>query len=253
MRRLCQLLSIILCGLPLLFVLPDWTITSWVGGCWGALLLTGLSSVWTTRRLGWAVYAFVAAALAHRSLSSANDLGTHANWLIIVVLLASGWFIGVTLLPWHESRRIPGVTTSLGNRSLRPTRFSTWDLFCATALVAMLCWIVPRAENQFDLMCQIAPSLIGGILLSIIALQWAWKDEWSLSSMLSAVLCVPIIVAFTMPWWPWSPSVRTVAETMAWIVTGPLSIMAAQFIVVLLWIASLRTPSLGLSNASAER
>ena len=214
----------------------------------GALLLTGLSSVWTTQRLGWSIYAFITAVLAHQSLSSVTDLGNNANWLVIVILLASGWLLGITLLPWHDSRRVPGIEPSANSHNRAGLRFSVWDIFCATSLVAMLCWIVPRAENQFDLMCQIAPSLIGGVLLSIIALHWAWRDNWSISSMCSMILSVPIVVALTLPW---SPSVRNLAETMAWILTGPLSVMAAQFFVVLLWIASLRTPSIELSQTAS--
>ena len=240
MRRLCQLLSLILCGLPLVCVLPNWAITTWVGASWGAVLLTGLSTVWTTHRLGWSVYTLTTAVLAHESLSTITDLGANANWLVIVLLLASGWLMGVTLLPWHESRRIPGLETSDPALSPKPFRFSLWDIQCATALVAILCWILPRAENQFDLMCQMAPSLIGGVLLSILALEWAWRDNWSMRAIVSTVVSVPIIFALTMPW---SPSARTLAESIAWIISGPLSVMAAQFIVVLIWVASLRTPT----------
>ena len=240
MRRLCQLLSLILCGLPLICVLPNWAITTWVGGCWGAVLLTGLSNVWTTHRLGWSVYALITAVLAHESLNATTDLGPNANWLVIVLLLGSGWLMGVTLLPWHESRRVPGIETSEEALNPQPLRFSLWDILCATALVAMLCWILPRAENQFDLMCQLAPSLIGGVLLSILALEWAWRDKWSMRAMASTLVSVPIILALTMPW---SPAARTLAENMAWIISGPLSVMAAQFMVVLIWVSSLRTHS----------
>lgn len=239
MLRLCQFLSLTLCGLPLLMVLPEWSMASWVGSCWGALLLAGLSATWTNNRVAWSIYCLLTSGLAHASLGATTDFGVSANWLIIAVLLASGWFMGVAIIPWNDLRRVPGTELESSDAVPAQFRFSTWDIFCVTALVALFCSTVSAVENRFDLMCQVGPALAGGILLSILALQWGWRDQWSPSSFASILVCLPLLTFLLLPW---TSLARDYTALATWLISGPLSVIAAQFIVVLVGCAALREP-----------
>lgn len=241
MRRLCQSISLGICGLPLLFSLPDWTVASWVGSCWGALLLTGLTATWAKNRTAWCLYCLVISMVAHASMRHLIDMGNHAAWLIIAALLSSGWLVGISLLPWRDDRRVPGHVAQDRDLFAKHYRFSVWDIFCVTSLVALIIATVPHIENPFDVMCQLGPALGGGIALSVLALWWAWNDTWSLANL--AAMLVSLLAALLLLW-PWSGMERDQLAIIGWIVAGPLSVMAAQFIVVLLWSATLRpTPN----------
>lgn len=239
MVLVCQFLSLILCSLPLWLGLPEWSVASWVGGCWGALLLAGLSATWASNRLAWSAYCLITSLLSHASLGTTTDFGDAANWLIVTALLASGWSIGVALLPWNEFHRTPGCEPGSGNAGQAPIQFSAWDIFCATALAALFCSTIPAVENRFDLLCQIGPALAGGILLSVVALQWGWRDHWSLSSFVCVLVCLPILTLMLVPW---TSIKQDFAFLAAWLISGPLSVVAAQFIVVLIGCAVLRQP-----------
>lgn len=241
MLRICQLLAIVLCSWPCLTALPDWSVTSWMGGCWGALLLTGLSATWARQRLAWCLYCVLLCAVSHVSMSRLTDFGHQATWLVILTLLGSGWLIGVALIPLSQRGRVPGQPLDQTGRQAERYRFSAWDLFCGTALVAWYCATLPHVENQFDLLCQVAPAFSGGIVLSTLALQWTWKDNWSLSNLLAAGSCLLLATLLIMPWsgmWnsPWA--------MLSWIIAGPLSVMAAQCAIVLVWSAALRNGTL---------
>ncbi len=110
---------------------------------------------------------------------------------------------------------------------------------CATALTALFCSTIPAVENRFDLLCQIGPALAGGILLSVVALQWGWRDHWSLSSFVCVLVCLPILTLMLVPW---TSIKQDFAFLAVWLISGPLSVVAAQFIVVLIGCAVLRQP-----------
>ncbi len=108
MRRLTQALSLLICGLPIALTVPEWLVACWVGICWGTLWLTGLSATWTNQRLAWSLYCGLVSLSAHASLSSTTGLGSHAIWLIIALLLSTGWLTGIACVPWRETLRLPG-------------------------------------------------------------------------------------------------------------------------------------------------
>ena len=165
----------------------------------------------------------------------------------MIALLGGGWLIGIAWVPWQGERRVPGGGRRR-DQSEGKHRYSAWDIQCGTTFVALICWVWPRVENQFDLICQVAPALLGGWILSLLAMRWAWCDRWTVSGAVGILFQLSIVGLLALPWGRIETDFRSLA---LWVVSGPLSVMASQSLVVLLWLASLRCqlPSLASDDA----
>ncbi|MCC6510354.1 MAG: hypothetical protein IT423_14720 [Pirellulaceae bacterium] len=250
LHRIGQAILLALVAWPLVFSLPDWFRATWIGVCWGAILIVGLSACWVQRRLAWSGYCLCAMALAHQGLSVVTDLEPNARWLLITCLLAGGWSVGMLCVPWQTEGRAPTVHSNRDQQSLLRSprcwfwcwswRWSLWDIGCLTSLVALLSWLIPRVENQFELTCQLAPALVGGCMISLMAVQWAWHDRWSVCGLLLMLGAIPLICMGCMPW------VGIERDTLAlflWMIAGPVSVMTAQGLTVLSYMSILRFSS----------
>jgi hypothetical protein len=125
-----------------------------------------------------------------------------------------------------------------------------WDICGLATLVATLCWIVPRIESQFDLLCRFAPALLGGMLVSLMAVEWGWRDCWSLRQL--GALGLGIAAVCTLCVWS-APAGLNPAQLLSWALAGPASAMAAQGLTVLSYLAARRIDTrLALLSANAS-
>lgn len=230
MTAIYYLFSLFVCCVPLVCEMPEWFVTTWIGAAWGVLFLSGLAASWVSHRASWLVHCAFNATAVQASIEGLTDFGPNACWLLTVLLLGSGWLMGVALIPWEQGRRVPGRIDYAGGKSGSHFQCSIWDLLCATTLIGLLCWLVPKAEMQFDMLCQIAPAYVAGVIMSIVAVPLAWRTEWTNSQWLSLWACTAITL-FLIGWWVFSAPLPV---TWSWLLRGPLVVVAAQFFIVLL-------------------
>lgn len=228
MSLLYFVLSLAFCCLPLVCQLPEWIVTTWIGASWGVLFLSGLAASWVAQRTSWLIHCGLNAMAVQCATCLLTDLGSHTCWLLAILLLGSGWLMGVTLIPWENGRRVPGrVNYDAGQAG--QFNCSIWDILCATTLVGLLCWLVPRAEFSFDLLCQMAPAYFAGLILSVIAVPLAWRNQWTASQWFSLAVSSAVTLGLVCVWMLNVPG----PVTLTWVLQGPLVVAAAQFFIVL--------------------
>lgn len=227
---------------PLIVELPDWLRATVTGCTWGALALAGLSASWSRSRVLSALSALCLAQLAQQSLQRIADLDHNAAWALVMVVIGGGWAVGLLWTPWHAEYRQPVCIARSRGTSPRRARWSMWDIGCLSTGVAVLSWVAPRSETPLHLICQIAPALVGGLFVSLLAVEWACRDQWSLGRMLAVVLGVPIASGVCL----WLATATTGLEALGWRallgwwLTGPGSVIAAQGLTVLAYLAAAR-------------
>ena len=266
--------AMIVCvGLPLVLDEPDWACASWIGCVWGGLVLCGLDCSWSRQRLWSLVYGLSMLGLGQRALIELTDLQHNACWVVAVLTATSGWLLGCLATPWtsgqrraslldsrlhqsvgDEANRVRcGLEQGLGKvssgRPLRCTRWTLWDIAGLATSVACLSWLLPRVENQVELLGQLVPPLVCGALASLIAIEWAWRDRWSGRRLIAIGLSVASMAGLCVWWMPGGLDWRAAAT---WLLAGPASAIAAQGVTVLTAMAALRLDThLASTDASA--
>ncbi|MGN6546942.1 MAG: hypothetical protein ACTHK7_17945 [Aureliella sp.] len=242
MCRLTNVAFLLIVAAPLIVAIPDWLRASVVGCTWGALSLAGLAASWSGRRLLSGIYALCLAQLAQLSMQRIADLDHYAAWTLVIAVLGGGWIVGLLWTPWHAEHRQPVRMNASTKTGPRLARWSMWDIGCLATGVAVLSWVAPRSQAPLQLVCQIAPALVGGWFVSLLAVEWACRDQWSLGRMLAVVLGVPVACIGCL----WLATTTSGLETLGWQavlrwwLTGPGSVMAAQGLVVLGYLAAAR-------------
>lgn len=243
--RLLCLAIVAATAFPLCSPLPHWLQPSLVGCCWGGLTLVGLGCSWSRRRLLSIGTASVFAALAYHSLGVLTDLTGDAAWLLIASVLAGGWIIGWSWTPWVDDARQPtsparcagDVQETESVSCKRMSRWTIWDLAGLASLVAVVSALAPRIGNQLELLARLAPAAVGGALVSLLAIEWGWRDVWSPSRLLAMAMGLASLVGLILCGAPVSLGSR---ELLVWALAGPASAMAAQGLTVLSAIAARR-------------
>lgn len=216
---------------------PEWMHAALIGCVWGTLALAGLVCSWSRQRLMTAVVVLAWSALAQAALRSLTDLEHNAAWMCVACALAGGWGIGWMLTPWEAETRRPFSTNQAPPSARRSSRWSMWDIGALATFVAATCWLIPRLENQIELLCRVAPTLLGGALVSLLAVEWGWRDHWSLSRLCSIALGLGLLLALC---WLSAPAELYQQRMWQWILSGPASVIAAQGVTVLLAMAAVR-------------
>lgn len=235
--QLFYALTVLIVAAPSAVRLPHWLHASVIGCIFGALVLAGLYCSWTTRRFRCGVYVIVLAPMAHTSLRALTDLQFNACGMLMCLLIAGGWITGIILTPWQGEERHPTCVRNGESSMRRAVRWSLWDIGCLTTLVANMSWLWPRIEPQLELIGGMLPTLIGGLIASGIALEWAWRDGWSLNRM--SLLLLAILMACGLCC-SYAPDAVDSSGLASWFLAGPASVMAAQALTVLSCIAAAR-------------
>ncbi len=171
----------------------------------------------------------VAACSGQRGLIEVLHIEPYQAWLLVCVLIAGGWLIGkVTTASGAGDAQVSKAVT-------RWPQMNLWDLTTLTTCVALLCTIMPRVEEFFYLACQVAPALSGGLLLSLVAAQWAWRDAWSPATLIAALCLVLISALLVVPYTALDKAAIIALAT--WMIVGPIGVIAAQGSLVLAYMA----------------
>lgn len=235
--RIVSCLLVVAVAAPLVTSLPDWLMATSIGCTWGALVLAGLSCSWTSHRASSGVYVLAVALLSQASMRVLTDFGHNSCWMLVCLLIMCGWATGLALTPWHANQRRPAPLSCRSGAKVRPVRCTIWDIICLTTMVAGISWYGPRVETPLDLICQSAPTFVGGALTSCMAIQWAWRDCWSITRLCCLLLAVPISFGLCLIYAPIGYDPR---ELAAWLIAGPASVMAAQGLTVLAGLSAAR-------------
>ncbi len=230
-------IALVVASLPLWLNLPVWFRATWVGCCWGALIIAGLQLSWSRSR-AWAITSAATMSwIGYLAMSRVFELDSTTARLLTLLLVAGGWIIGVLKSPWtfhgEASERTAFVCTHRPSLS----RWTLWDIGCLTAFTAAFCGLWPQFDQGLDVACQLAPALVGGWLLCLVAIDWAWKDRWTIGGLVA--LAAIVMTAISLPIFmhmqkvdPWL--------VVAWFVAGPGSVIAAEAMAVLCYLAALR-------------
>jgi hypothetical protein len=201
---------------------------TWVGLMWACLFLAG--GLWGSqdRNLWPTMLAAVSIAyLAWWGFRALTDVPAADSLLLAVILMLSGW--GVTT--WHRAK----VRCSAdGGNSLGGGygwRWSIGEIGGLTMLVACLAHAIPGLQTPAWLMLSVGTALMSAVLCSWLACWWAWDDawdRWKLAGLVLALLAAMGIVQMS------APSGQSVVQSIQWVLSGPLNVVATQGVSVLL-------------------
>ncbi len=238
---LCLLLSVGGCSV---IVVPFWVATTCIGVVWGALFLSGLLCSTIRQRAVCGLFTLLLLWLAHRSMSKLTDVQPALNWAIVSMIAGMGWTAGILLTPWCDQSRRLRLKDSDAMWS-RIRNWSIWDMFCLSVWSAALCGHLPNVQWDLHLLCQLTPALCGGIVFSMLACEWAWRDRWTWLRMTICIASLLSLVALAIFWVSESTEV---ANLLAFAISGPVTVMTSQGLTVLAFLAIVR-----IDNALATR
>jgi hypothetical protein len=123
----------------------------------------------------------------------------------------------------------------------RRSRWSIWDLGLLTLVAALWCHSVPAISAHPLLLLGVASAMVGGLMCSVAAYRWAVRDRWSWWQLVglgcNLILAVAVVFYF-------SPDGMRPWAALAWMLGGPVNVVASQGVTVLLGSTLLRASSL---------
>ncbi len=215
---------------------PDWLQPTIVGMLWASLFLVGAAA--GSVRRGNACFAGVAGCyvwLSQLAMQSLTHLVAAECGLIVVCTFSAGWLV----MQLEFSGRSPQTSTT---ELQRYQQWTIWDLALLTTLVAVICYALPRLQAPLILLNQVGFILLGGCIGSWLAYRWVFDDCWTMTKLIMMFfgggLCICLMVI-----WPLSgqsPSEFSLLHTTAWMLTGPIAVIAAQGLTVLGLLTAIR-------------
>ena len=214
---------------------PAWLQPTVVGMLWASLFLVGAAA--GSVRRGSALFASVAGSyvwLSQLAMQSLTSLMAAESGLIVACTFSAGWL--VTQLEF--SGRSPQTSATAVRRY---QQWTIWDLAWLTTLVAVICYGLPRLESPLTLLSQVGFVLWGGCLCSWMAYRWVFDDCWTTSKLIvmfvGSGLCFWLLGRQT-------PTELSLLHITAWMLTGPLAVIAAQGLTVLAMLTAIRVDQL---------
>jgi hypothetical protein len=215
---------------------PDWLQPTIVGMLWASLFLVGLAAGSVRRGSLW--FALVAGCcvwLSQLALQSLTSLVAAECGLLVVGSFSAGW-----LMTQFEFTGRSRQTSVMAVQ--RYQQWTIWDLALLTTLVAVTCYALPRLESPLILLAQVGFVLLGGCICSWMAYRWVFDDCWTLTKLMvmgvGSGLCLWLFCLWVIGQQPANElSVRQIA---AWMLTGPIAVMAAQGLTVLALLTAIR-------------
>ena len=236
-------IALVLCG-AWCFTFADWLQPTMVGLLWASLFLIGAAAGKARRGSGaFALTASLFVWFGRETLQRLTNLQSAESTLIAVILFGAGWFIANV----DASAERNDLTNPLSSARTtgRSMQWTIWDLALLTTLCAFICYAAPRLESSVLLLYQVFFVLAAGLLCSWIAFRWVFDDHWSLSKLFlltaGCAACVSLIGAQ-------SPTEFSLLQIAAWMITGPLAVIAAQGLTVLTLLTIVRLDQGSLSS-----
>ena len=216
---------------------PNWLQPSVVGLLWSSLFLVGRAAAGSVCRgsLGFALVAGGFVWLSQLALQSLTNLVPAECGLITVCAFSSGWLV----TQFEFSGRVP---QTLLTEVQRYQQWTIWDIALLTTLVAVTCYALPRLESPLILLTQVGFVLLGGCICSWLAYRWVFDDYWTLTKLMVMLvgsgLCLWLFALWVVSQQPSNElSLRLIA---AWMLTGPIAVMAAQGLTTLAVLTAIR-------------
>ncbi len=248
----CCGLAIVLIGIAILVSgwvcsPPHWFQPTIVGVIWASLFLVGMAAGSVRRGSAW--FASLAGCFVwfcQHTLQHLTSMVSAECGLIAVSSFSAGWL--VTQLEF-SGRLQPASATAVR----RYQQWTIWDLALLTTFVAVICYALPRLESPLILLTQVGFVLLGGCTVSWIAYRWVYDDSWTLAKLLVTTagsgLCIGLLCYVLLRQIPADElSMRLV---MAWMLTGPLAVIAAQGLTVLAVLTAIRVDQGTLSTSQS--
>ncbi len=219
---------------------PDWLQPTVVGMLWASLFLVGAAS--GNVRRGSSMFAIAASAyvgISQASLQSLTSLVSAECSLVAVLLFAAGW-LTVQLDFSAQIAPAKGIATVR-----RYQQWTIWDLALLTTLCAFVCYAAPRIQSPLLLLSQVLFVLVAGCLCSWLAYRWVFDDCWSVGKLLMLATGCGVGLWLTGRQ---TPTEFSMLDILAWMLTGPLSVIAAQGLTVLALLTAIRLDQGSLIN-----
>lgn len=218
---------------------PVWLQPTVVGMLWASLFLVGAAA--GSVRRGSACFACVAGSyvwLSQLAMQSLTSLVAAESCLVVVCSFSAGW-----LVTQFEFSGRPQCASASVVRHYQ--QWTIWDLAVLTTLVAVICYGLPRLESPLALLSQVGFVVCGGCLFSWIAYRWVFDDCWTAGKwillLVGSGLCLLLLGRQT-------PTEFSLLNIAAWMLTGPLAVVAAQGFVVLALLTAVRIDQGSLST-----
>ena len=245
-----QIASFGVCSLALLAAmnpaLPLWLQPTVIGMLWGALFMVGfLLGADRGRSVALLVACFICAALFLHTFQVLTDFAFSGSLLVTTWLLMFGWLTGRTdatatacFLRAVSCSSTPVSLATAESPAVNPwLRWSILDIVFATGVVACFCQSATHLIAHPLLLIGVHVSLFGGVLYSWLAHRWVWNDRISWWRSLLTVSTMTLVAIFVCQL---TPVGRVFDGNLAWMLSGPLNVMAAQGTFVLFGAALLR-------------
>jgi hypothetical protein len=198
---------------------------------WGSLFSLGVAA--GNVRRGSAVFAGLAGGamwLGHIALQKLTSLAASECSLLVVCVVAAGWF---TSQLDDSAERQP----SSAARVRRYRQWTIWDIAWLTTWVAVVCYALPRLESPLALLSQVSFVLWGGCLWSWVAYRWVFDDRWTIPKLV-ALLALGVFCFWLLG--RQTPTEFSPLHIAAWMLTGPLPVIAAQGLCVMAILTAIR-------------
>jgi hypothetical protein len=231
-------------GVPLLagWQVPLWLQPSAVGVLWGVIFLLGLllslAGNFRSSQLFVVVLCTLVSGLAFHRIT---DLTIDESIFAILPLIGCGWSTA-------RFDRSPLHSLNLKARELNSMQVPLLDYFLVTTLVACLAHVLLKMHSPPLILVGVMGTVLIGCCSCWAAYQWALCDHYpiGLPALMSIGLCLAGI-AVLLRLTPLSSS-----ELISWMVTGPLSVLAAQVFTVLLVLALSRWHVASVRRTSSQ-
>ncbi len=210
---------------------PDWIQPSIVGLLWANLFLLGLAAGHVRR--GSARFACLAGGLLWLSkiaLTIVTDLSTAECLLLGTILCGAGWSVA------HLDNLHRDLSKSYSS-AIQYQQWTIWDIALLTTFVAAICFSTPRLESPGALLLNVTFVLTGGIMCSWLAYRWVFDDQWNVVKLLAILSVCALSLGVVSQL---APAESTVLQSLAWMLTGPLAVIAAQGLGVLAILSAIR-------------
>jgi hypothetical protein len=211
-----------------------WIQPTYVGVCWGLIFVAGVAagSIVQGKAIG-AILASILVMMASSAVVNATDIQPWDHLLLTMLLLTAGWTISK-----FDFVAIPRyLSASQTNLAEAQRQWSIWDIGVATLLTAGFCQAWPRISSPPWLLLDVSSAVGAGALCSWFACRWVWYDEWRLRPLACQMLLVVVGISTVFLQ---TPRGATPSESLKWALAGPINVVAAQGLTVILLLAWIR-------------
>lgn len=164
--------------------------------------------------------------LAKLSNSQLMTLSSSESALLVSALVGAGWTLQLLM-----------QQATLASSDRKSRQWSMADIVFLTTFVAIACQALPRIEASGMLVGQIFLVAVSGVAVSYITWVWVLDDNWNFRKVAYAGIGLLSSLSF-VTWaatdqWNWMHLLR-------WLLVGPIAVVAAQGLGILLLLAAVR-------------